>query len=62
MKRVSGKARCAICGAELHGIPRKRRLAKSKRSIRRPWGGYLCSRCSRKALKERIKYELYQKT
>lgn len=52
-------ARCAICGAPLHGIPRLepsklRKLPKSRRKVNRPYGGYLCSRCMRELFKKEV--------
>ncbi|MDD5417353.1 MAG: 50S ribosomal protein L34e [Candidatus Nanoarchaeia archaeon] len=50
----TGKAKCAECGAELHGISMKIK-AKSKRKSNRLYGGNLCSACSRKKIIEKIK-------
>lgn len=63
VRRGRGKpsvAKCAVCGAKLHGMPRLapaklRKLPKSKRVPNRPYGGYACSRCTRELLKEKIK-------
>jgi len=48
-----GKHICAICKELVHGRPRGRpieirKLHKSERSTERPFGGMLCSKCSRK--------------
>ncbi|MBD3263278.1 hypothetical protein GF374_02775 [Candidatus Woesearchaeota archaeon] len=58
-----GKHKCAVCGALLHGKPRGRpveikRLNKSKRKPERPFGGKLCSKCSRKiqSLRAKLKH------
>jgi large subunit ribosomal protein L34e len=53
-------AKCAICKSPLHGIPRKipsgmRKLALSEKRPNRPYGGYLCSRCMRELLKEKVR-------
>ena len=47
---------CAQCGAKLHGMPRVRssKLTKSQRRPERPYGGQLCSKCSRKTIIERV--------
>lgn len=57
LARKPGRARCAECGAELHGIPRLRTVeAKntplSKKRTERPYGGFLCNKCARDKLKE----------
>ena len=56
-KRKPNKARCAICGAVLKGVPRElpykmRNLPKSKKRPSRPYGGYLCSKCARQKIIE----------
>jgi len=53
-------AKCAFCGKPLHGIRKLgpvelSKLAKSKRRPERPYGGYLCSECSREMFRERAK-------
>jgi large subunit ribosomal protein L34e len=60
LKRNPSPARCARCGAALHGTASKRpsvmkRLAKSKRVPSRIFGGNLCPSCTREALKERAR-------
>ena len=50
--RKPRKLRCSGCGNELMGIPRLRpsRLSstpRTKKRPERPYGGVLCSRCSR---------------
>lgn len=52
--------KCAICKKPLHGIPRLRRselkkLPKSKKSVERAYGGYLCSRCTKELIKEKAR-------
>ena len=59
-KRSPKKAKCALCKKELHGIPRLvptkfKNLPKTKKTVSRPYGGFLCSSCSRKKIKELIK-------
>ncbi|HDD46523.1 MAG TPA: 50S ribosomal protein L34e [Candidatus Aenigmarchaeota archaeon] len=50
---------CALCKKPLHGIPRARpsemkNMAKSKKTVNRPYGGNLCSECMRNVIKSRI--------
>lgn len=53
--KMKGKALCAKCGNELHGIPRNvRKLSKSEKTINRPYGGHYCSKCMRQAIKNLI--------
>jgi large subunit ribosomal protein L34e len=56
-KRTPKAAKCSKCGADLKGIPRLRdykmmKLGKSKKRVERPFGGNLCSKCSRSLIKE----------
>ncbi len=52
-KRHNSKPHCARCGAELHGIPRNTKgLAKSEKTVNRPFGGHLCSKCAREVIIE----------
>jgi len=54
-KRKPSHAKCALCKKELKGVPRDvRGLPKTKKRPERPFGGYLCSKCMRKVLKEEI--------
>jgi large subunit ribosomal protein L34e len=53
-------AKCALCGKPLHGVPRlrpseMRKLAKTEKRPERPYGGYLCSRCSREFFREKAR-------
>lgn len=59
-KKKPSRARCAICGRELHGVPALRpsrlsKLAKTEKRPERPYGGYICSKCLAKELKEAIR-------
>ncbi len=59
-KRKPSAAKCANCGALLHGMPRLKpsklkKLPKSKRRPNRPYGGYLCTRCMRELFKSSSK-------
>ncbi|MFH1839564.1 MAG: 50S ribosomal protein L34e [Nanoarchaeota archaeon] len=54
------KLRCSECGQELHGIPnlikaRFKNLPKTKKRPQRPYGGVLCSKCSRKKIIEKVR-------
>jgi large subunit ribosomal protein L34e len=56
-KRNPKIAKCANCKKELKGIPRERpykmqKLGISKKRPERPYGGYLCSKCSRELIKK----------
>lgn len=58
-KRKPSVAKCAECGAKLHGMPRLkssklRKLPKSKRKPNRPYGGYMCAKCTRELFKNKI--------
>lgn len=59
-RRNPSTAKCAGCGAILHGMPRLRpsdlrKIPKSKRKPNRPYGGRLCSKCMRDVFKKKIK-------
>jgi len=60
LKRKPKKAHCAGCGAVLSGVPRERpfimrNLAKTKKRPERPFGGVLCSKCSRDLIKRQAR-------
>lgn len=51
-KKKHSKAICGSCGAVLQGVPRKnplqmRKMPKTKKRPERPYGGVLCSKCTR---------------
>lgn len=53
-------AKCANCKKPLQGVPKlvssqMRKLAKTKRRPEKPYGGYLCTSCSRELFRERIR-------
>jgi large subunit ribosomal protein L34e len=57
-KRKPAKAQCAGCGKELAGVPRERpykmkTMTKTSKRPQRPFGGVLCSPCSRKEIIKR---------
>lgn len=49
-KKHSNKSQCSICGKTLHGVERG-----SSKGPKRPYGGELCSKCSKKVLSLRSK-------
>lgn len=58
-KKKPKQAKCAGCGKPLTGVKRNipsrvKNLAKSKKRPSRPYGGNLCSRCSREAVRGKI--------
>ncbi len=61
-KRKPKKAHCAGCGAELKGVPRERpykmqNMPKTAKRPERPYGGVLCSKCTRNKLKQEAVHE-----
>lgn len=59
-RKRPAKAQCAECGRPLAGVPRvketeMKKIPKSSRRPERPFGGVLCSICSRKEIKNRVK-------
>ncbi len=57
-RKTPNVAKCAKCGNELKGIPRLRsaklkNTTKSQKSVARPYGGNLCSKCMRTVIKEK---------
>lgn len=58
-KRKPKAAHCADCGTELKGVPRLRpykaqNTPKSQKRPDRPFGGKLCSKCTRAKIKSSI--------
>lgn len=54
-KRKPSAAKCAACGKVLQGTPRERpfrmkRMPKTAKRPQRPYGGVLCSACTRKEI------------
>lgn len=54
-RRKPSKPKCGGCGAVLAGVPTERvsklgKLSKTEKRPSRPYGGVLCSKCSRKKL------------
>ncbi|MBI2545346.1 MAG: 50S ribosomal protein L34e [Candidatus Aenigmarchaeota archaeon] len=55
-KERNSPALCANCKKQLHGVPRASvKLSKSEKIPNRPFGGNLCSNCSRQVLRERAR-------
>jgi len=58
-KRSLSIRKCSSCKKPLQGIPKLiqskfKSLSKTKKRPSRPYGGVLCSACSRKKIKEQI--------
>ncbi len=58
-RRNPNKAQCGKCGGELKGVPRMlpyeiRSTPKTKRRPERPYGGVLCSKCTRELIKSKL--------
>jgi len=56
VKRKPAKAHCSVCGAVLKGVPtglskELSKMSKTQKRPERPFGGVLCSKCARKAVK-----------
>ncbi len=57
-KKKPAIAKCAICKRPLHGVPSDlpaqiRKLNKTQKRPDRPYGGNMCSSCSRETLKSK---------
>lgn len=56
--RKPSKAHCAHCGVQLAGVPREfvsvmKNLPKTAKRPERPYGGMLCSACTRTVLRQK---------
>jgi len=61
-RRKPSKAKCADCKTELAGVPRElprkmTNLPKTAKRPDRPYGGVLCSACTRKLLQQKARQE-----
>lgn len=61
-KRKPSAHKCQLCGINLPGTPRERpykmqNMAKTKKRPERPFGGMLCTRCSRAVIKDEARSE-----
>ena len=59
--RKPSAAKCK-CGAVLKGVPRERpakmmKMSKSKKTVSRPYGGNLCSKCMRLKMIEKARVD-----
>lgn len=59
-KKKPAKAQCANCGEILKGVPRERsykirKMAKTKKRPERPYGGILCTKCTRELMAEKAR-------
>jgi len=59
-RRKPSAAKCAECKEELQGISRLRsaklrNLPKCKRTVARPFGGNLCTSCTRNLIKQKAR-------
>ncbi len=59
-KRKPGKAKCGNCGKPLAGTIRERpykiqNTPKTKKRPERPYGGVLCSKCTRELIKSKAR-------
>ena len=59
-RKKPSKAKCGNCSKPLAGVPRglhskTKNLPKTKKRPERPYGGVLCSKCTRSLLKERAR-------
>jgi len=59
-KRKPAKAKCSGCGAVLSGVPSERphkmqNMPKTQKRPERPYGGTLCTKCTRKLMVEKAK-------
>ncbi|MBU0930173.1 MAG: 50S ribosomal protein L34e [Nanoarchaeota archaeon] len=59
-RRKPGKAKCGKCGDVLKGVLRAlpyrmRTSQKTKKRPSRPYGGVLCSKCSRELIKNKAR-------
>jgi len=61
-ERKPGKAKCGSCGSILTGVKRERnlkmhKLPKTKKRPERPYGGNLCSRCTRSLIIGKVRLQ-----
>ena len=59
-KRKPDKAICSKCGKVLAGVPRERphimrNLPKTKKRPERPYGGVMCSACTRRMIIAKVR-------
>jgi large subunit ribosomal protein L34e len=59
-QRKPKQAHCGDCGGKLKGVPRAtpeqmKKLSKTERRPERPFGGVLCSSCTRNKIKQAVR-------
>ena len=59
-RRKPSKAHCGSCRATLAGVPQGipnqiKKLPKTARRLERPYGGVMCSKCTRQLIKEEVR-------
>lgn len=59
-QRKPDTATCSRCGVKLKGVPRLRKnqlkkKSKTEKRPSRPYGGVLCSKCSRELIKQKAR-------
>ena len=59
-RRKPSKAKCAECGKILAGVPREipskmQNMPKTQKRPERPYGGKLCSKCTRELMKTKVR-------
>ncbi|MFQ5406158.1 MAG: 50S ribosomal protein L34e [Candidatus Micrarchaeia archaeon] len=60
--KKAGQAKCALCKAKLHAVPRAstvqlQKIPKTKKRPERKFGGVLCANCTAKIIKEKTRLE-----
>ena len=59
-KRKPKSAHCSNCGSVLKGVPRERpykmrKISKTKKRPERPYGGVLCSKCTKELIRAKVR-------
>jgi|YelNatPaOPRAMG01_1025707.scaffolds.fasta_scaffold170724_2 large subunit ribosomal protein L34e len=57
-RRGGSKPKCALCKKPLSGVPKGKvsdiaKLSKTEKRPERPYGGYLCPKCSKNEIKKK---------
>lgn len=60
--RKPSKPKCGDCGTFLHGVARgtntqRKNMSKSSKRPERPYGGVLCSKCTRAKIRKQMREE-----
>jgi len=56
-KAVKNTPHCAICGVELNATKYSRLLRKTEKRPERPFGGFLCHKCTERLIMYRTRVE-----